>query len=65
MTNTEDILRTIRLFTIPIGAAIVATGLVVVGESTVWDAYGIFILVFVVWMAWSIVSGLYPWSMRP
>lgn len=63
MTKREQVLRELRWFKIALGVIGAAIFLVVIGQP-IGDVLGLTMAVLVIWVAWSMASGLYPWSMR-
>ena len=66
MSDAADIERppTWWYWKTPAGVTAAFAGLAALSPGNVISLFPIWMLFMLAWMAWSIVSGLYPWSIR-
>lgn len=51
-------------FKFPAGVIAIVAGAAGIGALHPFDAFSLAFVLLVLWLAWSMASGLYPWSMR-
>jgi len=54
----------LRYWKTPIGITLLAIVAVALRPSEAFGVFPLWLVCMIGWMAWSMVSGLYPWSMR-
>lgn len=52
-------------FAFPAGVIVIAASAAVTGTIPPFDAFNLALVPLMLWLVYSVVSGMYPWSMRP